>query len=165
MAALLNAVLLYRGLIGDGVLRHSPGWGSFLLQVLVAIVLMWVVINQLERPLIWWIGASLMERVYKKLDREPPVDRQSAEMGEHFWYIDSSKAERELIVVMLTNRIHQVVKRSKFALRPKIHDAIVDEQFLILPHPEVADYMRLKAEDLPRWLGGMRKLQRRVLGV
>ena len=33
--------------------------------------------------------------------------------------------ERELIVVMLTNRIHQVVKRSKFALRPKIHDAIV----------------------------------------
>ena len=34
--------------------------------------------------------------------------------------------ERELIVVMLTNRIHQVVKRSKFALRPKIHDAIVD---------------------------------------
>ncbi|MEM9176685.1 MAG: serine hydrolase domain-containing protein [Myxococcota bacterium] len=34
--------------------------------------------------------------------------------------------ERELIVVMLTNRIHQVVKRSKFALRPKVHDAIVD---------------------------------------
>ena len=34
--------------------------------------------------------------------------------------------ERELIVVMLTNRIHQVVKRSKFSLRPKIHDAIVD---------------------------------------
>jgi len=34
--------------------------------------------------------------------------------------------ERELVVVMLTNRIHQVVKRSKFALRPKIHDAIVD---------------------------------------
>ena len=34
--------------------------------------------------------------------------------------------ERELIVVMLTNRIHQVVKRSKFTLRPKIHDAIVD---------------------------------------
>jgi len=34
--------------------------------------------------------------------------------------------ERELIIVMLTNRIHQVVKRSKFALRPKIHDAIVD---------------------------------------
>jgi CubicO group peptidase (beta-lactamase class C family) len=32
--------------------------------------------------------------------------------------------ERELIVVMLTNRIHQVAKRSKFSLRPKVHDAI-----------------------------------------
>jgi len=34
--------------------------------------------------------------------------------------------ERELIIVMLTNRIHQVVKRSRFDLRPKIHDAIVE---------------------------------------
>ncbi len=34
--------------------------------------------------------------------------------------------ERELIVVMLTNRIHQVTKRSKFSLRPKVHDAIVE---------------------------------------
>jgi CubicO group peptidase (beta-lactamase class C family) len=34
--------------------------------------------------------------------------------------------ERELIVVMLTNRVHQVAKRSRFDLRPKIHDAIVE---------------------------------------
>ena len=34
--------------------------------------------------------------------------------------------ERELIIVMLTNRIHQVAKRSKFTLRPKVHDAIVE---------------------------------------
>lgn len=33
---------------------------------------------------------------------------------------------RELIVVMLTNRIHQVAKRSRFELRPKIHDAIFE---------------------------------------
>ena len=33
--------------------------------------------------------------------------------------------ERELIVVMLTNRVHQVAKRSRFDLRPKVHDAIV----------------------------------------
>lgn len=44
-------------------------------------------------------------------------------------------------------------------------EAIADERFLILPHPEVADYMALKATDLPRWLAGMRKLQRRLLGV
>jgi CubicO group peptidase (beta-lactamase class C family) len=34
--------------------------------------------------------------------------------------------ERELIIVMLTNRLHQVTKRSRFDLRPKIHDAIVE---------------------------------------
>jgi NAD(P)-dependent dehydrogenase (short-subunit alcohol dehydrogenase family) len=42
--------------------------------------------------------------------------------------------------------------------------AIADERFLILPHPEVADYMALRATDPARWLGGMRKLQRRTLG-
>lgn len=34
--------------------------------------------------------------------------------------------EREAIVVMLTNRIHLVAKRSKFTLRPKIHDLIME---------------------------------------
>jgi len=34
--------------------------------------------------------------------------------------------KRELIVVMLTNRLHQVTKRSRFVLRPKVHDAIVE---------------------------------------
>jgi NAD(P)-dependent dehydrogenase (short-subunit alcohol dehydrogenase family) len=42
--------------------------------------------------------------------------------------------------------------------------AIAEERFLILPHAEVADYMRRKADDPERWLGGMRKLQARVLG-
>jgi NAD(P)-dependent dehydrogenase (short-subunit alcohol dehydrogenase family) len=46
-----------------------------------------------------------------------------------------------------------------------VHAAILEERFLILPHPEVADYLALKATDLPRWLGGMRKLQRRVTGI
>ena len=43
-------------------------------------------------------------------------------------------------------------------------DAIADERFLILPHPEVAEYLALKGTDHARWIGGMRKLQRRVLG-
>lgn len=34
--------------------------------------------------------------------------------------------DRELIVVMLTNRIHQFAKRSRFDLRPKVHDAIFE---------------------------------------
>ena len=34
--------------------------------------------------------------------------------------------EREAIVVMLTNRVHQVAKRSRFELRPLVHDLILD---------------------------------------
>ena len=34
--------------------------------------------------------------------------------------------ERELIVVLLTNRVHLVTKRSRFGLRPIVHDAIVE---------------------------------------
>ncbi|MCO5121555.1 MAG: SDR family oxidoreductase [Burkholderiaceae bacterium] len=39
--------------------------------------------------------------------------------------------------------------------------AIEDETFLVLPHPEVLDYMRRKTENYDRWIGGMRKLNRR----
>ncbi|MGQ0434152.1 MAG: SDR family oxidoreductase [Microthrixaceae bacterium] len=39
---------------------------------------------------------------------------------------------------------------------------LADERFLILPHPEVHDYLQRKAADPDRWLGGMRKLQRRI---
>lgn len=37
------------------------------------------------------------------------------------------------------------------------------EDFLILPHPEVLDYLRRKTTDYDRWLGGMRKLRARYL--
>ena len=39
------------------------------------------------------------------------------------------------------------------------------ERFLILPHPEVAEYVRRKAGDYDRWLRGMRRLQNRVQGL
>ena len=35
-------------------------------------------------------------------------------------------------------------------------------QFLILPHPNVANYMRVKAETYDRWVGGMAKMRRGV---
>lgn len=40
-------------------------------------------------------------------------------------------------------------------------DALDEERFLVLPHPQVAEYVRHKAADIERWLGGMRKLQAR----
>jgi len=42
--------------------------------------------------------------------------------------------------------------------------AIAAEDFLVLPHPEVLEYMRRKTADYNRWIGGMRKLQRRYNG-
>lgn len=33
-----------------------------------------------------------------------------------------------------------------------------EEKFLVLPHPKVLDYMRMKTADYDRWLGGMQKL-------
>ncbi|QIE54012.1 SDR family oxidoreductase [Pikeienuella piscinae] len=39
--------------------------------------------------------------------------------------------------------------------------AIEAETFLVLPHPEVLQYMRNKTENYDRWIGGMRKLNRR----
>ena len=56
------------------------------------------------------------------------------------------------------------------AIEPEdVADAVVAglaaERFLILPHPEVAEYFRRKAGDYDRWLAGMRRLQSRVLGT
>ncbi|MGZ4759889.1 MAG: short-chain dehydrogenase, partial [Acidimicrobiales bacterium] len=40
-------------------------------------------------------------------------------------------------------------------------EGLAREEFLILPHPEVAEYFRRKADDYERWLRGMRRLQAR----
>jgi NAD(P)-dependent dehydrogenase (short-subunit alcohol dehydrogenase family) len=43
-------------------------------------------------------------------------------------------------------------------------EAVADERFLILPHPEVATYEQRRAGDRDRWLRGMRRLQARLRG-
>jgi len=62
-----------------------------------------------------------------------------------------------------------VVKLAGEVLEPadvavQVADTIEAETFFVLPHPEVADYVKMKAADPDRWLGGMRKLQRRAAG-
>ena len=50
----------------------------------------------------------------------------------------------------------------------EVADAVIAgldaEQFLILPHPEVAEYFRRKATDHGRWIRGMQRLQSRFPG-
>jgi NAD(P)-dependent dehydrogenase (short-subunit alcohol dehydrogenase family) len=41
-------------------------------------------------------------------------------------------------------------------------EALADGRFLILPHPEVAEFERRRAADRDRWLAGMRRLRRRL---
>jgi NAD(P)-dependent dehydrogenase (short-subunit alcohol dehydrogenase family) len=62
-----------------------------------------------------------------------------------------------------------VVRAAGVVLEPEdvalfVSDAIENERFLILPHPQVAEFEQRKAADRDRWLTGMRKLQARVFG-
>ena len=38
-------------------------------------------------------------------------------------------------------------------------DAVAENRFWVLPHPEVAEYVKRKGSDIERWLGGMRRWQ------
>ncbi|GAB1643039.1 SDR family oxidoreductase [Krasilnikovia sp. MM14-A1259] len=41
-----------------------------------------------------------------------------------------------------------------------VAEAVRGDSFLVLPHPEVADYYRHRADEPDRWLAGMNKIQR-----
>ncbi len=43
-------------------------------------------------------------------------------------------------------------------------DALREERFLILPHPEVLEFFRRKGSDYDRWIAGMQRLQARLGG-
>lgn len=44
-------------------------------------------------------------------------------------------------------------------------EAIRDERFLVLPHPEVAEYSARRGQDHDRWIGGMRRLRGKIAAV
>ena len=41
-------------------------------------------------------------------------------------------------------------------------EALAAERFHVLPHPDVAEYVRRKGDDVDRWLGGMQRFQSRL---
>lgn len=43
-------------------------------------------------------------------------------------------------------------------------EALADDRFLVLPHPEVAGYVQHKASEPEAWLAGMNRLQQRLEG-
>ena len=43
-------------------------------------------------------------------------------------------------------------------------EGLGEERFLILPHPEVVEYMQRKAGDTDRWIRGMNRFHRRLTG-
>lgn len=49
------------------------------------------------------------------------------------------------------------------AVADRVVEAMDQERFLILSHPEVAEYMKRKAVDPDRWLAGMRRLLSKAL--
>jgi NAD(P)-dependent dehydrogenase (short-subunit alcohol dehydrogenase family) len=50
-------------------------------------------------------------------------------------------------------------------LAETVVEGLRKEEFLILPHPEVREYVRRKGDDYDRWIRGMRRLQARVTGA
>jgi len=62
LAALLNAWLLYYHLRRQNVYQPQPGWGKFLLQIVIASGIMGLVLGWGSGPLSWWLNLSVMAR-------------------------------------------------------------------------------------------------------
>ena len=69
-------------------------------------------------------------------------------------------AERRLGLEFLTDNALEPDQVAEIVLK-----GIHDEKFLILPHPEVAEYFSRKATDYDRWLKGMRRLRANILAA
>ncbi len=50
------------------------------------------------------------------------------------------------------------------AVAHAVIDAMREERFLVLPHPEVLTFLQRKTADVDRWLRGMRRLRAKVMG-
>jgi NAD(P)-dependent dehydrogenase (short-subunit alcohol dehydrogenase family) len=73
---------------------------------------------------------------------------------------DMLAAERRKGLDFLTDKALEPDQLAEIVLQ-----GIRDEKFLILPHPEVADYFARKATDYDRWLKGMRRLRANIVAA
>jgi NAD(P)-dependent dehydrogenase (short-subunit alcohol dehydrogenase family) len=73
---------------------------------------------------------------------------------------DMLAAERRLGLDFLTATALEPDQVAEVVLQ-----GIRDEKFLILPHPEVAEYFARKAADYDRWLKGMRRLRASIVAA
>jgi NAD(P)-dependent dehydrogenase (short-subunit alcohol dehydrogenase family) len=73
---------------------------------------------------------------------------------------DMLAAERRLGLEFLTANALEPDAVAEIVLR-----GLLEERFLILPHPEVGEYFRRKADDYDRWLNGMRRLRANILSA
>jgi NAD(P)-dependent dehydrogenase (short-subunit alcohol dehydrogenase family) len=66
---------------------------------------------------------------------------------------------------MTQGREHSVASVDGMIEPEQLADSVIEtmdrEDFLILPHPEVLEYMRRKTGDYDRWLSGMRRFRRK----
>jgi putative peptidoglycan lipid II flippase len=65
IGAAVNTWMLWRGLVSDGVLKHSPGWRKFLLRVLVANVAMGALLWWLSGDTLNWAQMPFLEKLWR----------------------------------------------------------------------------------------------------
>jgi putative peptidoglycan lipid II flippase len=62
LGACLNAGLLYRKLREHGIYTPQPGWGKFVLKIVVALALMGAAIHFTAGPSAWWLATAWQPR-------------------------------------------------------------------------------------------------------
>jgi dihydroflavonol-4-reductase len=95
-AADATAAAMDRGRAGETYLVGGPNWTveEFFGRLARAANVSPPRLKLPEKLSRW--GAGLVEELYRARKRVPPIDRISVEMSQHYWWLDASKAEREL---------------------------------------------------------------------
>jgi dihydroflavonol-4-reductase len=95
-AAAATADAMERGTPGERYLLGGPNWTvAEFFGRLGRVAKVRAPRLRLPAKLSRW-GASLVEEIYRRRGDEPPIDRISVEMSQHYWWFESAKAEREL---------------------------------------------------------------------